>query len=169
MNHDTECRDHDHGPDACSCICHEDQRREEITPMTTATERAAELGADAGVAAAYWYEITKENATAILRGMADGDPAVYDTFPTAPLSGQWADDPLPRDILLEVGADLAQLAPEDEDDILRAYEDAYSEAAGDEIERRARIHYTGEHVVGSINCLCDDMSSHTPSITYPAP
>jgi hypothetical protein len=108
--------------------------------LETATTEAARLGADAGKAAASWYEIGADNAAAILRGIEDGDPAVLDTFPSAPISGEWAGDPLPRDIILEVGADVGQLTPEDEDDILRAYEDAYYEAAADEIERRARYH-----------------------------
>jgi hypothetical protein len=105
----------------------------------TATQEAATLGREAGEAAASWYDITDDNAAAILRGIEDGDPAVLDTFPS-PLSGEWAGDPLPRNIVLAVGADVAQLSPEDEDEILTAYEDAYYEAAADEIERRARYH-----------------------------
>lgn len=29
--------------------------------------------------------------------------------------------------------------------------------------------YVGAHIVGSITCLCGDITAHTPSITYPAP
>jgi hypothetical protein len=134
-----------------------------------ATERAETLGADAGRAAASWYDVTAKNAAAILQGLRDGDPAVTDTIPYAPLSGEWADDPLPSDILLRVGADIGQLAADDAADILQAYEIAYTDAAWEEVERRALLHYSGPHVVGSITCDCADMQSHTPSITYPAP
>lgn len=159
--------------------------------MDTDTDRkvlelAARAGADAGKAAASWYEVTDENAGAILRGLADADPAVLDTLPSADLSGQWADEPTGPDVVRDVldDAGIEHSAPGDNhapgtcercdwydglSDILDAYQDAYSEAASAEVERRARYHYSGPHVVGSITCDCGDMSRHTPSITSIAP
>lgn len=107
-----------------------------------AAMRAA--GADHGKAAGSWYFNPGDEATArrVLQGIEDGDPEVLDTFPHSPLSGEWADGPTPTSVfadVLGVAADDDRAAWIDtEHDLLRAYEDAFREAAADEIERSAR-------------------------------
>ncbi len=100
---------------------------------------AKEAGAAHGKAAASWYEISEDNAATVLQGIADGDPEIMDTFPSAPLSGEWADDPTPQSVLSNIGAP-SSLDDADRDDLLTAYENAFSDAAQDEIERRARYY-----------------------------
>lgn len=104
-------------------------------------EEAHRLGAEAGRAAASWYfdgNTTREQYGRVVTGLADGDPAIYDTFPTSGLSGEWADDPTPGDVLRSLGVDEHDEA---NDDLLRMYEDGFGVAVADEIERLAREGY----------------------------
>ena len=100
---------------------------------------ASRLGADAGRAAASWYfdGNTPEHVYRdTLIALEEGDPAIYDTFQSSPLSGEWADSTLPRDVLAELGVDEEDDAA---DDYLRMYEDGFSVAYADEVERLARV------------------------------
>ncbi len=102
-------------------------------------EAAAGMGAEYGEAAASWYfDGNTDTATyrAVLQGIEDGDPAVLDTFPAAPLSGEWADAPTPASVLAVLGVS------EDDDaapEYLDAYEQGFYTASQDEIERVARL------------------------------
>lgn len=103
-------------------------------------ERAHALGAEQGRAAASWYfdgNTTTEQYERVLRGIEEGDPATYDTFPNGPLSGEWAGDPLPADVLAEL-----EIEEDDDraDDALRHYEDGFGVAVSYEIERAARAY-----------------------------
>lgn len=101
---------------------------------------AYEAGAAHGRSAASWYfdgNTTEDEYRRVLVGLEDGDPAVYDTFPASPLSGEWSGDPLPADVLADLGVE-----PDDDaaDDYLAAYEDGFGVAVADAIEAAARSH-----------------------------
>jgi hypothetical protein len=101
-------------------------------------------GRDHGRAAASWYfdgNTSRGTYEHVLRGIEDGDPEVLDTFPTSPLSGEWADDPTPASVLEDL--DVAEDDPS-ADDYLRAYEDGFYEASSYEIERAARYQLAPE-------------------------
>jgi hypothetical protein len=106
--------------------------------------QAHNLGAEHGRAAASWYfdgNTTTEQYERALQMIEDGDPAVYDTFPTSPLSGEYAGDPLPSDVLVELELDHEDDAA---DDALAMYEDGFGVAVADTIERMAREHLAGD-------------------------
>ena len=95
-------------------------------------------GVEDGTAAGSWVidgNTSEETARAILQGIEDGDPMTLDALPAAPLSGEYADGLLPRDVLGWYG-----MSEDDDaaDDILRAYEDGFSEGVMDEVTRSAR-------------------------------
>lgn len=89
-----------------------------------------------GTAAGSWVTFdSPEHAQRIIDGERDGDPEVMDMCPS-PLSGEWADDPIPADVLGELNLDEDhELA----DDLLSEYESAYSEAWWAEVIRAAQI------------------------------
>lgn len=135
-------------------------------------ERARTAGADHGRAAASWYfdgNTSADTYRHVLTGIEDGDPVVMDSLPHSPLSGEWADAPLPRDVLADLDVD------EDDDgadDYLDAYCDAFSSAAHDEITRVARLHsfpsdkyaWPGGYPIGYVmedgEVLCGDCLSN---------
>lgn len=93
------------------------------------------LGAEHGRNAASWYfdgNTTSDTYRRVWRGIQECDPEVFDTFPGSPLSGEWADSTLPRDVLQSVGCpehvDFA-------DYVVNMYEDGYGVAVADTIER----------------------------------
>jgi hypothetical protein len=110
------------------------------------TKQCAEKqGERLGRNAASWYEA--DDWSAVLKGVEDGDPAIYDTFPNPDLSGQWADE-------VNGTALVADCFPGDPDRHCRlwawiedncfteacdAFEDAFRVACEDEIVRRARF------------------------------
>ena len=90
--------------------------------------RLAEAEADgyqAGKACATWgvsADTSEATCRRILQGYEDGDPVVMDLQP-APLSGEWADDPAPRDLF----AGWDRMADWQQDEIATAYEAGYSD------------------------------------------
>jgi hypothetical protein len=105
---------------------------------------ARDMGRAHGQAAASWYfdgNTTDETYRLVLQGIEDGDPEVLDSFPSAPLSGEWADDPTPQTLAEDLGLDNED---DDEaavlDDACSAYEDAFYQSVHEEIERMAREH-----------------------------
>ena len=110
-------------------------------------ETAERLGTEDGTAAASWFEFNDAHA-AIIAGMEDCDPAVLDCLPFLDLSGQWADGVTSSDVLaaiLEASDDeTSDLATEDEDALIDAYQSAYDEAVSGEIYRMATYHVSRE-------------------------
>lgn len=105
-----------------------------------ATDRARELGREAGRAAATWYfdgNTADETYAAVRRGIDEGDPAILDTFKVPDLSGEWADSPTPASIMAEVYARPERHA-DAEDDVCRAWEDGAQEGYIEEIDRALR-------------------------------
>lgn len=103
-----------------------------------AVEAARQDGYEAGIAAGSWLldgNSTNEAARRLLQGIEDCDPEILDALPSSPLSGEWADSLAPRDVLASVDMDEDSEASED---VLRAYEDAYSQGVTDEACRSAR-------------------------------
>jgi hypothetical protein len=80
------------------------------------------LGHDAALASASWIVgMSESDARSILE---DVDPEVMDRYPSPDLSGQWADDPTPRSLAHDVGAndgDIAFWGPELVDQIADAW------------------------------------------------
>lgn len=101
-------------------------------------ERARDMGRAHGVSAASWYfdgNTSRETYARVVAGIDEGDPAVLDTFPAAPLSGEWADGPTPNTVWAELG----MTGEEDHSDsVIDAYEDGFYQAVSGEIERMAR-------------------------------
>lgn len=112
---------------------------EDAGPSAEAAIGAADsAGYEAGTAAGSWVidgNTTEETARHLLEGIEDGDPAVLDSLPSSPLSGEWADAPLPRDVLENVG--MAEDDPAT-DDVLTSYEDGFARGVTDEVTRSAR-------------------------------
>lgn len=111
---------------------------EDVPDPEAAIEAAEAAGYVAGTAAGSWLldgNSSLDVARRLLDGIEDGDPAVLDELPSPPLSGEWAGDPTPRDVLASVG-----MSEEDDaaDDVLTAYEDAFSRGVSDEAVRSAR-------------------------------
>jgi hypothetical protein len=111
---------------------------EERLSAETLEETARQLGRDEGTARASWYfdgSTTRETYQRVLQGIEEGDPEILDDFPGSPLSGEWAGDPLPNDVLASLDVDPDDAAV---DDLLTAYEQGFTDAVAEEIERAAR-------------------------------
>jgi hypothetical protein len=131
-------------------------------PYDRAIQYARERGARDGANAAGWYiqdtiggraRDPRNAARAILAGIENGDAAILDGFPTADLSGEWADTLTGLD-LVTAAAEHAGLSSETEDeaafeafhafyesafvDICDAYAVVFDEASTDAIETAAR-------------------------------
>ena len=92
-----------------------------------------DAGKAAGEAAGSWVidgNTTDETARYLLKGIADGDPAVLDMMPY-PLSGEWAGESMPE---LE---DLYGIALEDDDD-MQLFEEGFGVGYWDTVETAAR-------------------------------
>lgn len=105
--------------------------------LDTILEQAEAEGYDHGKAAGSWVldgNSDPDGARRILRGIEEGDPAILDHLPSAPLSGEWADSLLPRDVLawyeLTEDNDAA-------DHVLSAFEDGYDRGVLEQVEHDA--------------------------------
>lgn len=106
--------------------------------MDLLADRAFELGREHGMSAGTWVidgNTSEETARWWLRGLEDGDPEVEDQLPSAPLSGEWAGDPLPADVLASLDLDEDDVRA---DDLLSAFEDGYYTGAHEQVEWAAR-------------------------------
>ena len=105
---------------------------------------AANLGREAGLAAASWFfdgDTDEETYSRVLAGMDEGDPEVMDTLPSGWLSGEYAGDPTPQTLADDLGVDISDMEEADAfDGLCAAYERAADDASYEEIERRARLH-----------------------------
>jgi len=116
-----------------------------ITDMSSDYDKleaaAAELGREAGHNAGTWVidgNTTVETARKIPQGYEDGDPEVMDMQPS-PLSGEWADDPTIQNVLDDIAseAEVWEIDPDSEDDLLIVYENSYSDGYWHEVIRAA--------------------------------
>ncbi len=111
-------------------------------PFDLIEDEARKQGLEDGTAAGSWVidgNTSTETARKILDGIEDLDPMILDVLPSAPLSGEYADGLLPRDVLGWYGMTEDDTAA---DSILSAYEDGYSEGVMHEVERSARYMVT---------------------------
>lgn len=111
----------------------------EPDPYAALIERARSDGYARGYDAGSWVtdgNTPKHTARWLLDGIADGNPAVIDQLPTCPLSGEWADDPLPGDLLYDW-----DVSEDDDaaDDLLRAYESGFDAGVEAIVSRSARL------------------------------
>lgn len=113
--------------------------------IAPAERRAFGLGVEHGTNAGSWVfdgNTSDETIRRVLQGYEDGDPEIMEMCPN-PLSGEWAGDPTPADILREVGLDPGDDTARDvemdniEDDVLTAYEMAFQDGFWDEVIRTA--------------------------------
>lgn len=98
---------------------------------------AWDAGLEHGRAAASWFfdgNTTEETYRAVFEGMRDGDPAVMDVLPDAPLSGEWSGDPTPADVLEALERTLDD---PDADELLTLYEEGFYRGSRDDIYRAA--------------------------------
>jgi hypothetical protein len=105
----------------------------ELSKREAATARY--LGADAALAAATWLEMPEADAASIL---ADVDPAVLDQYEPPNLSGEFAGDPTPDSLTLEVTSyALAEDRAEVADAVADAWEAGRDEVWSDALEAQA--------------------------------
>jgi hypothetical protein len=118
-------------------------------------------GYSAGVAAGSWIvdgNTSEQTARRLLDGICEGDPAVVDSLPSSPLSGEWADAPTPGSLLGEY--ELSE-DTEDADDVLSAYEDGFGRGVMDEAVRSASA------IAGLQECRdCGEGFPYTPEADY---
>lgn len=104
--------------------------------MMNIRAEAAKLGEEHARNAASWVvdgNTKTEFIPAVLRMMAEGDPAVWDYLPAMPgLSGEWADGLTPRSLAEELGFDPDTMG----DHYIDAMADAYEEAVSETFESR---------------------------------
>lgn len=113
---------------------HDDAYARDDDARDAIMDEAYRMGRDHGRDAASWYfdgNTSIDTYATTLAGIRDGDPAVYDTFPASPLSGEWAGDPTPATVLAALG-----LSDDDDDadDALAMYEDGFGVAVANVIE-----------------------------------
>lgn len=102
---------------------------------------AYELGKQMGLEAASWLldgNSPRDVAERLLRGLLEGDPLILDSLPSNPLSGEWAGSLTAKDVLHQLGEEYVE--PEAQWDILRDFEDGYSDGVQQGAERTARQH-----------------------------
>lgn len=104
------------------------------------------LGEQDGRDAASWYFTGSEDRDQyqqVLKGIEDGDPAILDTLPGSPLSGEFAGDMAPNALYEQLGVTELQLRnweqSDELDQLCTAYEEGFSTGVGDEITRQCRI------------------------------
>jgi hypothetical protein len=114
-----------------------------MTVEDTLITQAEQIGREHGVNAAGWY-FDGNTDTLIyertLKGLAECDPMVLDSFPQSPLSGEWADSFSVKDLCDELGYDMddeeshAWDTAETVNEICSAYEDGFHSAVSRTIE-----------------------------------
>jgi len=105
-----------------------------MTHTTTYEDQAREIGTEHGRNAASWVELDEATAQKIDEA---GSWADVIEPGSGPLSGEWADGySIPR-LLEDVGVPSKNMSTAEEmDDLASAYEDAYWQAFGEEVERQ---------------------------------
>lgn len=106
--------------------------------IASVIELSKQHGAEKGRAAGSWIiapNMKEAASQRILDGYNDGDPEVMDMCP-APLSGEFAGDPIPSVVLQELGIEFDH---ESADEVLDAFEDSFQEAFWHTVIRAASI------------------------------
>jgi hypothetical protein len=108
----------------------------------TAEQRAYDMGKNHGLNVGSWVidgNTSEDTCKRILQGWDDGDPEIMDIEPS-PLSGEWADDPTPDDIIelcavdaVDWTSDRIQEITELHDEILSSYEAGFSDGYWDQV------------------------------------
>jgi hypothetical protein len=133
-----------------------------------AEQYAHDRGGRDGENAAEWYvqdafggRVTSpaaalHSARRIIVGIGDGDPEVMDALPAPDLSGEWADGTSSRDLIADsisaTGVDNLKHArlwlamEQDGEDFCIAYEEGFTDAVGEAVEKAAREHVA--HALG---------------------
>ncbi len=101
-------------------------------------EQATAMGYAHGVSSGSWVidgNTSDETKAAWRKGLEDGDPEYLDRLPSSPLSGEWAGEPLPKDVLADLGlpADDIEDPTGQYDYLLDAYEEGFSRGAEDTV------------------------------------
>jgi hypothetical protein len=116
-----------------------------MTYITTEQEREAyELGVTAAKNAASWaYDgnMSQRDIELRIKGLDEGDPAVWDLLPNEPnLSGEWADAPTPLSVARAIlGTDIDDQELYDaEPELADAWERGVADTFADECERVVR-------------------------------
>lgn len=107
----------------------------------TFIESAEIEGRRAGESAASWFfdgNTSLETYRRVQDGIDEGDPEVLDTFPSSPLSGEWADGVTPMGLVRSLGLDPHDIDEDDQSALCDAYEGAYDEAVATTIESACR-------------------------------
>lgn len=108
--------------------------------MSMTLEAAAKrLGREHGLSVASWIDVDPGDARTIVE---DVDPEVEDRYsPPAPLAYEYADDPTMEEVIDSIYGEAGVERPEDDwvtgEELARAYEDAYYEAAREDLARKA--------------------------------
>jgi hypothetical protein len=131
------------------------RNRRSAMDMDQAVVKAAEIGAEHGLAAASW--VTDGNTSVetfrVLRdGIVEGDPEVLDRLPAADLSGEWADGYTSRRLFedatgLDAHAEATWNVDEYDwmvDGLCAAYEEAFQSVVLGELERVCEYHLGAE-------------------------
>lgn len=116
--------------------------------------KAEQIGTEQGEGAASWYfdrDTDYDTYKAVVDGLEDGDPEILDTFPTSPLSAEWADTYSLADLAEDTDCEQDSDAF---DDVCRAYEDAFYTASQDEIARVAHLHSDPSQAVSELDTSC---------------
>jgi hypothetical protein len=104
-----------------------------------AARSADTLGEEHGHNAATFVEVPNvDTARRIMTGIEDGDPAVLDMLPAPDLSGQWADGLSVDSLMTYVDLDGVPNTSSAVDDVVAAYESAFSTAVEVEVSRACR-------------------------------
>jgi len=106
-----------------------DSMLDRLRGMDRLREQAEEMGADYGRDVASWVfdgNTTDETYRYFLAGIEEGDPAVYNMLPSAPLSGEFADSPTPNSLMRELGAHSLDL--EEQAELCDIFEQAFADA-----------------------------------------
>ena len=110
-------------------------------------DQAAKIGAEHGRNAASWVfdgNTPAETYATVLRGLEDGDPAIYDMFREPSLSGEFADDYTSSDLMYDLG--ISDESTHYQDELCDAWQESASESFWSEVERIAREHVQSERI-----------------------
>ena len=92
--------------------------------MSDYEDQAREMGRQAARNALTWVELSEADARSIVD---DVDPAVMDCYSGPNLSGEWADDPTPTSLAVDIMGQDWEPSPDEQIDVEDAIADAWQE------------------------------------------